>query len=249
MEMVGRIAFNKPKYGEHTDYWQEYYPALEAAKESAWERYQEIASDIGRQMKMRVVLVYEKPERLYHAGRTRYRTAREHAVKRLFVSDGKTYYIPTACRTRGYGLSWRNLSEIRILAEEEDYSAAWAHIARSMHEHNMNLDLAGKIEKHLAGERDDFYHRTCRHRPTKMSFEDVTRGRTLEEMWEAAVESNGGQYFYERIAGQRRDRSVSLARTKDGWWHFTGASEYAGTGNGDYYIMYSATMAFFGESD
>lgn len=249
METLARIDVGRLQYEDHMDYWKDYYPALQAARETAWEEYEEASGDVGREMKMRVVLVYDEPVKLYQAGRTRYKTAREHEVKRLFAKDNRHYYIPTACRTSGYRLEWDHLTEIRILTEEKDYSAEWAHIARSMRKHNINLDLAKEIEEHLAGERDDFYYRTYRRRPTKMSFEDVTRGRSLEEMWQQAVSSNGHKYFYEQVRGERRDRSVSLAKTKQGWWHYTGASEYAGMGNGDYYIMYSPTMAFFGESD
>jgi hypothetical protein len=249
METQARIAVGQHEYLDHMDYWKEYYPALQAARETAWKEYEAAAADVGREMKMRVLLVYDAPVRLYHAGRTRHKTAREHKVKRLFAKDNRHYYIPTACRTNGYRLAWDHLTEIRILTEEKDYSAEWAHIAKSMREYNINLDLAKQIEEHLAGEGDGFYSRTYRYRPTKMSFEDVTRGRSIEEMWQQAVSSNGRKYFHERVPGERRDRSVSLARTKDGWWHYTGASEHAGMGNGDYYIMYSPTMAFFGESD
>ena len=249
METMTTIAFHEPEFDEHADYWRVTYPALEEAKERVWTQYQDVVGELGREMKLRVVLTYEEPVRLYHAGRTRYETAKAHEVKRLFASDGKVYYIPTACRTRGYRLSWHGLLEIRVLAEQKDYSAEWARIARSMRQHNLNLDLAKEIEEHLAGKRDSFYYRTYQSRPTKMSFEDVTRGRTLEEMWEEAATSNGRRYFYARVRGKRRDRSVSLTKTRDGWWRFTGASEHAGTGNGDYYIFYSLSMAFFGESD
>lgn len=49
--------------------------------------------------------------------------------------------------------------------------------------------------------------------------------------------------------GQKRDRSVSIQVYDNGRVDYHAASEFAGCGNGDYYMMYSPTMAFYAESD
>jgi hypothetical protein len=65
------------------------------------------------------------------------------------------------------------------------------------------------------------------------------------------TESSKGEYKYHRECkrGMKRDRSVSIQVYPDGRVWYYSASEYAGCGNGDYYCMYSPTMAFFTERD
>lgn len=71
METLAQIEIVQIGYEEAIDYWQDHYPALQAARETAWEECEEAAGAVGREMKMRIVLVYDEPVQLYHAGRTR----------------------------------------------------------------------------------------------------------------------------------------------------------------------------------
>lgn len=73
----------------------------------------------------------------------------------------------------------------------------------------------------------------------------------IEELKKRATKSEYGEYMYHHVTrnGMKRDRSVSVQVYPDGKVRYYAASEYAGTGNGDYYEMYSPTMAVYVESD
>jgi len=65
----------------------------------------------------------------------------------------------------------------------------------------------------------------------------------------ARARESAGKYYRASKSGHRRDRSVALSVNSDGDVGYHSASEYAGCLNGDYYVMYSPTMAFYAETD
>lgn len=73
------------------------------------------------------------------------------------------------------------------------------------------------------------------------------KGTNIEQMKNEAGEKEN-KWTHRNKYGVRRDRSVSLGLV-DGDVKFHAASEFAGTGNGDYYVMFSPTRAFYCESD
>ena len=184
-----------------------------------------------------------------------------HKIKNIFFVDNNTkaYYIAGRMRNTGFRLYTENLVSVKIVFEEKDYSKEWANIAKSMRKHNINLGVAEAIERHLSGEKEyiegfqNYWKKTSR--PRRMSFKDITRGESIEDLKKRATPSTYSENvmsFYRRKYGQKRDRSISLSYNKNNpetTVRFDSASEFAGCGNGDYYCMYSPTMAFYGESD
>ena len=209
---------------------------------------------------IRYRLTFSEPVELFLGKRKSYVTSQEFEVKELFFKNGYIYYVPLGYKSRGFRLSVYKLERITLLYKKADYVKKWAAIARSCRRHNINPDFAQAIEDHLAGKEE--YIRGCGNRYTRFSkprcasFSDVTRGRTIAEMWDMAQDwpayGKAGEtrkYFMERIDGKRRDRSVHLSQFPDGSFYLSAASEYHGCGNGDYYVMYSPTMAVFLERD
>lgn len=80
---------------------------------------------------------------------------------------------------------------------------------------------------------------------------DHIKDNALEKMKERVTPRPDGEWSYSKAwkNGQKRDKSVSMAISKEGKVNYTAASEYSGCGNGDYYMMYSPTMAFYAETD
>jgi hypothetical protein len=77
------------------------------------------------------------------------------------------------------------------------------------------------------------------------------KNKALEAMKKYTTKGSYGDYNHYKVSkyGQNRDRSVSIQVYPNGRVIYTAASEYAGCGNGDYYMMYSPTMAFYAETD
>jgi len=201
------------------------------------------------EVKVQVTLTFSEPTELYYGRRRGNVCATVHEVKKVFPSGGRLCYMAPAMRARVRYLPLFDLVSVTLTTQVRDYSEQWAAIARSMRKHHINLAVAKHIEAHLRGDEPHIKgfqnYWTIRDRPRKANFKDVTGGRTLQEMW--ALRS--GDTFREQKCGERRDRSVFLRLHEDGSWYFAAASEYAGCGNGDYYMMYSPTMAFYAETD
>ena len=197
------------------------------------------------------------------------RSAEEHVVKALFFQkcNGTLWYatdqeavrtvcyIPKFLRTAGYSFADTYLKEIEIVAITRSFSTQWAHIAASMRKYQINLRVAEAIEAHLRGEAahitgfQNFWKET--DRPRLMSFADVTGGLTIEQLAQRATKSAFGAYHVLHLSkdGIKRDRSIELVIRENGDRKFFAASEYAGGGNGDYYCLYSPSMAFYTETD
>jgi len=192
-----------------------------------------------------------------------------HTVKRVFIRNGEVYYVAGRMKTRGYSASWKffqYLKLIEVIETQEDYSTQWANIAKSMRKHNINLAVAEAIEKHLEGEADyiigfqNYWKKT--DKPRRMSFKDVLdkEGVTFEDIKKMVTNGIGlnkygcwrGVKYAKQLfrQGAGRDRSITLSwDVKRNCFTYFSASEYAGCGNGDYYCMYSPTMAFYCETD
>jgi len=195
--------------------------------------------------------------RLYHGKRKGYIDATKHVVKELFWKGSVgPYYVTTAQRSTGYRLSGYDeirIASVEVYSEQKDYTGQWASIAKSMRRHGINPGIVESIEAHLRGEAeyiDGFQNYwTVRHKPRKMSFKDVTGGLSIPEMKSRMTKGSWNLHFYREKRGARRDRSISLFVNSQDELCFHAASEYSGYGNGDYYVMYSPTMAFYAETD
>lgn len=200
-----------------------------------------------------VTLTFMFDELLYHGKRRGYERCRVHVVKDLFRKGSHLYYIPTASRSRGYEVSFDKLASITLTCQVLDYSAEWAAIARAMRRYQINVWYADAIDAHLRGDEPHIKgsqnYWTQFDKPRTISFSDVTKGRTVAQLWAQRTTSTYGTSFSQRMRGTRRDRSVHLTTHDDGSWKYHAASEYAGCGNGDYYLMYTLNMAVYCETD
>ena len=184
-------------------------------------------------------------------------------------------YVPKRKRATGYALDLWGLQKLEVVpVVEKDYSKNWQAIATSMRKYNINLDIAEAMETGLAGKtvcdsefckRDNRppththfcgnYYDMKKDKPRLMSFADVVnrfgQDMTIDRMKELATKSTYGDYkvYHHRKDGMKRDRSIDLQVYPDGKMTFNSASEYAGCGNGSYYLMFSPTMSFYCEND
>ena len=206
-----------------------------------------------RTASVQVELEYDAPVTLYMGKRKRYVTSAAFSVRCLFFKNGRVYYVPLSSRSRGYPLHLSGLVRVLVACDETDYGPLWEKIAKSLRKHKINLDVADAIDDHLCGKVEyiaGMENRwTRKDKPRRSSFKDVTNGLSLEEIWAKRATSKFGTYASLRKDGERRDRNVCLYQTEAGAWKYQAASEYAGCGNGDYYIMYSPTMAFYATTD
>jgi hypothetical protein len=186
-----------------------------------------------------------------------------YTFKKLFVtSDDRACYCITEGAHSGRYLPQGEVMDIEIKPKEKkDYGAQWANIARHMMENKINPDIAEAIEKHLRGEAEhisgmqNYWKRT--DRPKIMSFTDLVGEWTIPRMMEAAHardahlddKKEGWKDFRVNRDGIKRDRSITLWFTNADNVRYSGASEYRGCGNGDYYIMFNRNTAFYSESD
>ena len=200
-------------------------------------------------------ITYQVPKSLYMGKRQGNVTATKHVVREVFFKDGCAYYVPMGRRSTGWRLTTHGIVCVTVVYAEEDYSDRWAKIARSMRKHNINLSMAADIEAYLRGETEhiagtgNYY--TKLDKPQCSSFSDVTGGKSIADMWAARSPADefSGEHFYACKYGAKRDRNVSLSKADDGSYRFFAASEFAGCGNGYYYLMYSPKMAVFLEKD
>ena len=196
-------------------------------------------------------------------------TSSTHRIKKFFGAyRSGLCYTAGRMKSRGWGVPYgfyEKLVSIEIVQLVEDYSTQWANIAKSMRKHGINLNIADYIDAHLRGEEEHIRgfqnYWTKKDKPRRMSFKDVldhalvigaTSEVSIEHMKKVA---NENKYFSHRMYSKSwnmnkgRDRSISLELRNSGGYLYTGASEYAGCGNGDYYCMYSPTMSFYMETD
>lgn len=90
------------------------------------------------------------------------------------------------------------------------------------------------------------------HKEWQKIHSDHIKNFAIERMKSRASKANEtAPYAWYQASrdGMKRDRSVSIQVYDNGDILYTAASEYAGCGNGDYYVMYSPTMAFYAETD
>jgi hypothetical protein len=220
-------------------------------------------------IKCKYIIKYKNPISLY-SKKGEY-CALEHEVKNVFFYGkykddcncmyeknsevGSAYYVPNHKKLRGYYLPVNFLESISIVPmQKKDYSRQWLSIAKSMRKNNINIDMAISIEKHLKGEKE--YIEGCNEwkktdKPKIMSFKKIVGLNDFETLEQSAIKSQYGDYkvFHRRISGIKRDKSIELIIYPDGSKRYNSASEYSGCGNGDYYVMFNLTQAFYAESD
>lgn len=222
-----------------------------------------------------VELTFFSPVSLHYSKyKSKDRTGNIHTMKRLFFLKGNyancmhepattpdgMYYVPSGSRSRGFPLyAIDRLVEVKIIDNTSDYTKNWQTIADSMVKHNINLAVAKDIQEHLSCKTEhingfqNYWKKT--DKPRCMSFKDVLKETgvktidALKKITSPSKYSVGMMVYVKRINGTRRDRSINLSVDADGSISYTAASEYAGCGNGDYYMMYSPTMAFYAETD
>lgn len=222
--------------------------------------------------KVSIRLIYSQPTDLHYG---RYRSEDkillEHTVKRLFFYGKEhccncewepetpavgVYYVAGNKRSSGFPLPILNLQQIIITPFSTDYSSDWERIMNSLGKYNINLDTAVAIGSHLTGKTEhiegfqNYWKKT--DKPKLMSFKDIVGSRTIQQMMELATPSQYSKdtkVYDQKRRGQRRDRSITLEIRPNGVIRYYAASEYAGCGNGDYYTMFSPTMAFYSETD
>lgn len=215
--------------------------------------------------KVKVEVEFYEPVALWYSKRKR-KEKTTHEIKEYFAGGFKrdtVYYIAGRMRVNAFLVPlefYRYVKEIRVVQVREDYSTQWRNIAESMLEYEINEDHAQKILEHLDGERDNFFaYLTKDHKTRKMSFKQFTidSGHTLESMKKRAKDSEKN-FFWEGEATscyavpvyKKRDKSVKMIYNESNdSYNFYASSEYVGTMNGDYYFMYSPTMAVFVETD
>lgn len=216
-----------------------------------WEWYEDF-----KYIDHKVNLYYSEPVRLY-AKRGKGKTSKEHTVKKLFLHGGSLAYIPMGMKRSGNYLTMEVLDAIEIVPKGyKDYRKEWERIADSMYKYGINEDIADDIYAHLAGEEDHIRgfqnYWTLMDKPKTKSFKSVLGGLSLQDMidrMEPSSYTEGRLVYSKRKYGSKRDMTVEIYTTEDDGLRYMAASEFAGTGNGDYYVMYSPTMAFFAESD
>lgn len=227
---------------------------------------------------LRFKLVYNEPTTLYYGNKTRWLRDKEYLMRNIFFlgSDGLAnnewevgapvsamYYVPIERNMMsGWLVPLTNLDRIELLYDDTSYRDRWAKIAASMRKYNINPSLAGAIEQHLEGKTDTIEgtYRTHWDKPRTSSFSDVFKAHgveknQLEYIISCMTKSNYGDYktAYLEKRGKggngSRDRSVAISENGEGSYLYSASSEYYGCGNGDYYAMYSPTMALFMERD
>lgn len=225
-------------------------------------KYTQLKEDNKDKMIVGVKITLSKPLTLnYPDGE---KTGFEHTVKNLFFKDNedpnlnKVCYTVGRCKRKGYAIYDHHcITDIQFIAKVKDYSKNWQRIANSMKKYNINPYVVKSIEDYLAGKTEHIQgfqnYYTKQDKPKLLSFKDITRGMSIPEMVKLCTESHHGNgeytYFHRDVEGTRRHRSISLQHFKDGKILFTAASEFTGCANGDYYMMFSPTMAFFAERD
>lgn len=137
-----------------------------------------------------------------------------------------------------------------ISRSQDDFSAAWASIAQSMRQHNMNLRMAEAIEAHLTGEKDtiplDDGHVTRQDKPRTQSFENVVGGRPPSEVWaQHAVENGCCEWVY----GPERCSAILLAKLPDGSWLFSARDEYETEDETYSYVMFDSNRGIYYATD
>ena len=217
----------------------------------------------GKSDKVKIHLEFYNPVTMRYG--TKYKADSEstgHTVKHFFALGDDLYYVAGKMKARGFGVPHDFHYELKTIIIEqvvEDYSKEWANIAKSMRKHNINLNIAESIEAHLRGDAKHIegmqIYWTKNMKPKRMSFKDVLDFfQTNMGMMKSVLATTDEEDYldYRKNAkgwsGRGRDRSVWMKQNKRDYSFFS-ASEFAGCGNGDYYCMYSPTMAFFMESD
>lgn len=219
---------------------------------------------------VKIIFEFTSPVELRYG--TKYgntKTKTKHTVKNIFETRSKSglYYVAGRMRNRGFMFDYENYKKVRSIKiisnnVEKDYSKEWANIAKSLRKYNINLSVAKAIEDYLKGDAEyikgfqNYY--TKENKPKRMSFKDVldfsnTDMDRMKESAKASTDKYSSSHAMKPAKNpwskRGRDRSVTMRYLEDESYMYYSASEYPNCGNGDYYCMYSPTMAFYMETD
>jgi hypothetical protein len=169
--------------------------------------------------------------------------ADEHNVKIFWSRQGFACY--TFYHYSGFRLTQLDITKllsIEVLDPKEaevDLAAEWVKIANRIHPNawpRLKEELLAKPQK-WAEERG---------RPRTVSMTS-TFGKRVAEQLKGAFEHR--RPFNEVLHGPKRRKSVSCIVLDSGEFQAFYSSEYAGTLNGDYYLLINPTTAIFYEKD
>lgn len=165
-----------------------------------------------------------------------------YRARTVFKKDGRFYVNKRRCG-RGYGIETilDRIVRIRIVDDNQkpyDFEKDMERVRRATH-----LNLRDWVENRDGGIRKlGEYNGRFKTRSIKGLFPP----HVIEQLREAIGQKK--EYHYSKD-GARRDYSLSVKNCKDGVLRAWFSSEYAGCGNGDYYILINPTTALFVETD
>lgn len=139
------------------------------------------------------------------------------------------------------GLPAAQLVSIETISQDKDWAEESKRMLRKFHP-NVWSDLREKLNDGT-GEylRDHLYGNL-----TSVSITQKFPQYVLDQLVEAF--NNKKAYSY-RMSGEKRDLSVETAIGEDGVFRAWFSSEYAGCGNGDYWLLANPTTAILRETD
>lgn len=193
------------------------------------------------------IVHFKKPTEL-STGHSTCKTTKKHKVKKLFYKNGRLYYVAGRLKRRGSS-TVMTPSKVEVVLKEKNYREEWERIMKSMKRLKINKGVVKSIQNHLDGKTDYIEgfqtDPSIYTKPRKMSFKDVLDYH--DETFESMIKCKDRISLWKK--GSKRDRSVDLIKHEDIGMRYLAASEYSNCGNGDYYMMYSPTMAFYAETD
>lgn len=140
-----------------------------------------------------------------------------------------------------YHLPLSNLISIATIEKQElDWQKESQRLRAKIHQ-NVWFDLKEKLNDDGTYLRDHLYGQV-----ETLSITSKFPKYVLEEIKKAFDE--GKPYSYKDY-GEKRDKSVEISVGKDGLLRAWYSSEYAGCGNGSYYLLLNPTTAAFREDD
>lgn len=191
----------------------------------------QLAEVVGKRKSGDVVLITFESEQNYFGSECR--------LKTLFEKDGQFYANKRKCH-RGYLLPTGRITKIELIAAQPyDFEKDKERVKRMTHP-NLKAWVCGNVDGGLEGIRVN----TGRLKTRNIT--GLFNEAVLKELQEA-IELKKNYGYGKR--GTKRDYSVRTKICDDGVFRAWFSSEYAGCGNGDYYILINPTTALFVETD
>lgn len=165
----------------------------------------------------------------------------------LDSSYGSVCYLPSRNKRSGYMLPyyWNIVSVVECKKPQITKEGNAKKILNRMHK-----NVWGDIRENL--ERNNFDNDFDNHFTGKLKFRNITKLLTPQEQMELEIAfENKTEFTWRRNSYSNRGRDLSLSTKlcEDGIFRAWFSSEYAGCGNGDYYLLLSPKTAIFYETD